>query len=493
MSAALARLRAAADRLDAAALAAAAALAIAFWLPRLPASLGAISPRRAGFAPLSALVALQAPGTRAAAMAAAYAFMALAALVLALRAREHWRRFAPGLAALGWGERAARAVCLAAGVFLLARAARFGLTASLDLLQNAFYPPESLSVLEPVWTLLAFAWFGVAFVRAAAALLEWTLSSGPLAAELARDWIGWAAALLAPGLALFLWGWAAFDAGKPSLAAAAGLPPPAAGARRLAILTEQDGRPAQQPYTLDLGRPGDTDYDAARLDAAERFLARGRSVYARAALRFLYAGRAFESDPEGLRRALALGLSAGDPLARALLLSHLGCASGSARAHELLDALSDETRWRVGPAAAARLSAAYARQGDAAASRRWRALAQGPAEAPAPGLLEETAAQAPQGAIAGALTGVPGARVGLYCRPEEFSPYALSPGQLVAAAVPDDRGRFRFADLPFGAYFLAVSQDLPARPKAPLSVLGHKGDLVLTRRRPAAAVTLRAR
>jgi hypothetical protein len=494
------RLREALTPLDAAALGLAVALTAAFWLPRLPPGLGGIVPRRAGFGLLSALIdGAQTRAGRAGAMAAAYALLLVCAGVLAARVRAHWRRFAPGLAAVGWMERAARLVCLLAGFYLLARGARFGLAAALDILQNAFYAPESMRLAEPLWTALAFAWFCVVFLRAAAALVEWTLSAGPLALELARDWIGWAAALIVPGVALFLWSYAAFDAGKPSLAAAAGLPPAPSGARRLAILTQERGRAAQQPFLLDLGRPGETDYGSARLEAVERYLGAGRSVYERPALRFLYSGRTFEMDPDGLRRALERGVALGDPLARTLLLDNLGCAPAGAATRARLDALADEGRFHVGPAAAERLSAAYARQGDADGARRWRLRVQEIPGAPVAGLLGAVADDAvvPGGAItgtiAGTIAGLRGARVGLYCRLDEYAPYALGPAQLVAAADLGADGRFRFSDLPSGAYFLAVARDVAARPKTPLSLLGHRGDLVLTRRRPIVKVSLRAR
>lgn len=494
MKAAWSRLRAAAGSLEACAVAASLALAAAFYLPRLPASLDGLLPRRAGFSLFARLVAAgQTRQGRAAAMAAAYLALLLAAVSLARRARAAWRRFKPQLTAAGRGERLARAVCALAGFYLLLRAARFGLAAALDLLQNAFYPPESLSLAEPLWTWLAFLVFTAAFLRAAAALLEWTLSGGPLALELAREWAGWTAALVAPGLALYLWGAAAYDAGKPSLAAAAALPPPPAGVRRLAILTEAEGKPSQEPFTLALGVPGQSDYSQQRLDAAERFLSRGRSVYARAARRFLYSGRAFAMDAPGLRRALSAGAAAGDPLARTLLLEHLGCASDSPETRAALDALADESRWRAGALAAERLSSAYARLGDAEAAARWRLRLKSLPGSPAPGLLPEPAASAPRGEISGRVTGLPGGRVALYCRLSEFAPYALGPGQLVDSAPLDAAGRFRFLRLPEGGYFLAVSRDEPGETGRDLSLLGHRGDIVLTRRKPAARVELRAR
>jgi hypothetical protein len=207
----------------------------------------------------------------------------------------------------------------------------------------------------------------------------------------------------------------------------------------------------------------------------------------------LYSGRAFAGDAPGLRRALLLGVAAGDPLARTLLLEHLGCAGDSPDARAALDALADEGRWRAGALAAERLSTVYARLGDAEGAARWRRRLESLPGSPAPGLLPEPAATPPRGEISGRVSGLPGGRAALYCRPSEFSPYALGPGQLVDSAPLDGAGRFRFTHLPEGDYFLAVSRDEPQVSAADLALLGHRGDLVLSARRPKAAVDLRVR
>ena len=154
----------------------------------------------------------------------------------------------------------------------------------------------------------------------------------------------------------------------------------------------------------------------------------------------------------------------------------------------LLDRLSDERLWRVGPRAAVMLATAYAHLGlkDKAGLWEERAAA-GPGAIPKGllGLPESGGALRP-GAVRGIVRGLPSARVGLYARKNAFEPYALNAGRLAAAAKTDAKGSFRFTGLAAGEYFLAFAVPegaLPAQKDA-VVVRGHRGDIRLSPQRP---------
>jgi hypothetical protein len=306
--------------LDALALALATALAAVVYLPRLPPSADGLLRGSRALEPLIAWAASR--PLRAALAGLAYLLLGACMTLLARRALAARRR-------AGWAPRAAGALALVAG------SARWALGAALDLLHNAWFAPESLSPAEPALTWLALAWTCLAGLRAAEAAVAWAAAGASPARAVA-----FAGALLVPGMALDAWARLAYDAGAASLEGAARLPPAPAGFRGLAVLAVDAGKPVVHEAALPLGEPGRSDYGRARLSAAERFLERGRSVYRRAALRFLYSGRAFELDADGLRRALLAGLEDGDPLAATLLLEQAGCAP-TADAGRLLAALGE--------------------------------------------------------------------------------------------------------------------------------------------------------
>ena len=457
----------------AAALAVAAPLAAVLWSARLPASLTGSWPRAFGWRAAAAFTAFarSRPG-RVTLPLTAYAGLVAAAALLIFELRARSRK--------GDGQRPDRWLRAAAVVAGCALLARMALVSGLDLLQNVAFAPESMSILEPFATL---AWLFV---------VSWLALRAAAEALAPRRAAGFACALAALGLAAQGLAAARFDGGRRGLSQAAALPEPPSGWRAVAILGGDGGKPTQETYQLRLGREGASDYGSARLAAAERYARLGPSVYRRAALSFLYSGYAFEADADGLGRALDLGVSLDDPLARALALDRLACEPATDRALKRVEALADDGRFVIGPQAAAKVAAAYARLGHPAAARAWKERAEAGPDGVAPGLLDLPAA-APLGRVDGRLDGLPGARVGLYCRPDAYSPYALGPAQLAASAVVGRDGRFSFDRLPPGSYFLAVSADEPAQRAAPWKLLGDPGDLVVSARRSRLVVRLRAK
>lgn len=423
------------------ALGAGAALAAMLFASRLPITLDFILPRRAGWPLFSAAhEALSRSGPRAAFTAAVslvlLGSLARCAWLLAAAARERrWSGrdfFARGL--------------LVALVLLLTR---WSFAVWLEVSQKVWFPYGSLDILEAPSNLLVCALIAYCAMAAARA----SLRAGPAPW---RPLLGWTAVNAAAAFAAFsLYG--AWSPGRPAVES-----------RRLfLVLTEEEGRPGQAAYDLPVA---ERDVETAGVRRLESLRAR-------------YESRAKLMDPAGLRSALMLGVRHHDDLARSLLLDHLAVAPPSPGALGALGALADETAHRVGPIGASRIALAYARLGDAAQGAVWaRRASQGPRGIPA-GLLDLSGGGAlSPGRVSGKVEGLKPLRIALYRKTDPAAPYLLDAAALVAAAEPDVRGRFSFAGLQAGRYYLAFAFEVPGRE---LRVRGHRGDIILDARKPA--------
>lgn len=445
-----------------------------FMIPRLPQSEDLILPRRPGSGFFSLAIA-----HREALSAASLSLLWIAVLGLAvvflLAARRAW----PALTSLRPQEKLKRLALCAAGLLALERAAHFAVSSSVDVIQYAWFMPESLDPREPLLTWLSLSLVLALVVGAGGALLGWTAGRPDR-----RGWV-WAAGLLIVAAGAGAADQACYDAGKASLAQAVGLAAAPARTRTFAVLIEKQGVPDYEVHRMDLGIRGQSDFSAESLAAVAAYVASKRSVFMLAGLRFLYAGYAMQMDAESLRESLAEGHRLGDPGARAWLLENLACAPPGARQASYLALLDDESRYRIGPLAAAQLAAAYEHLGDGGKAASWRRRSGIPE-----GLL---AAAAPGGAlkpgsISGRIKGAPRpARVGLYAHRDPQAPYALGPGQLIESTTTDASGRFEFKGLAAGSYFLAFYLDFD-RGKAPetLRLRGHRGDVRLSKSHPRA-------
>lgn len=441
----------------------AAALTAALFAARLPPGPEFLLPRRGGYWLFQGAWALLGSTGGRRAFSALVSVAALAALALLLRALWTSAKARRPKGAAAWAG-------LAVGpLFALALAWRlFG--HAQDLVQLVWFPWESLDAREP---LVDFLLLGPAFAAAAAAARAWTdgrrrAATRLLALLIAADLLGIAAC-------------AAYGVGDP--------PRGPGGAKTAYVaLTETPEGPGRDVYVL---TPGAFGPDAR--PELYRSLAGRRDARTLPALRALYLAETMRWDEAGLRRALLLGASLGDGLARSLLLAQLESARPAPDALAALGALADEDVYRVGPLGAARIARAYAHLGEGAQAQAWAAKASIPA-----GLLglEEGGALKP-GRVSGVVSGPPALRAALYRRADPSAPYLLDASGFVAAADPDAKGRFVFEGLAPGRYFLALA--FPAGPQglsADVRVSGHRGDIVLTRARPAAAlppIAVRAR
>lgn len=249
------------------------------------------------------------------------------------------------------------------------------------------------------------------------------------------------------------------------------LPPVGPGHTLYVVLTETDKGPSRDLYSLPPDVFADNKLKTLKPDPT---LPELRALYEQETKRW---------DAAGLRDALLLGLSKGDPAAPSLLLSHLTAVPPSSVSVAVLGVLSDETSYRIGPLGAAALARAYAHVGDLASAKRWAARADGP-NGIAPGLLGlNNGITGKPGTISGSVRAPGPLRVALYVRPDPAAPYLLDAAGFVASAAPDARGRFAFTGLPAGRYSLAFA--FPDQDRGEVSVSGHRGDLILDARRPA--------
>lgn len=433
-------------------------------LSRVPASADLLVPRTVFHPLFGAVMKAQAsPVLRGAASWLAI-LLTLAAVVLALRAwsAQVRERKAGLLAVLG----------TLAGLAVLAAAARSSVAGLLDVLQNAWFPPESLDIREP---LAAFLLAGVPVCLAVRAGL-----SASYAALAKGSWVQpslWltstAACWLASQAAVSAYG------GGSTLADAAGIRSGTGGSIHLLVLTEGKA-PSHETVEVPLDMPGDVAATEESLALLERF-ADLRSVHRQAALRLAYTGRALLADAEATRKAAFAAARAGDPLARLLLLGSLAHAPATAGNRELLRGLADEGRWRAGPHAAFLLAKAFARFGDLKAAEHWLGKASLGASGIPAGLLGRPKTARPA-AVRGrfVLEGSgrdlgKGLRAALYAR-ERTEPFELSAMTLAASTVLGSKGGFEFKDMPAGDYALVLVLGA-RRPGRDLRVLGHKGDI----------------
>jgi hypothetical protein len=435
-----------------AALGAAAALAAMLFASRLPPGPGFLLPRRGGYALYEAAWGFFAtPSGRG-------VFSALIALALLLCAAVlllSFRRAHPKRWPAGWVAKFG----LAAGPLFAGFLAAKALEHVLDLITLVWFPFGSMDAREP---LALFALAALVLVPAAAAGRAW------IAGKRRRATI-------------LLLGLAALDVGGLLLGAAKGvgreLPIPAETGRTLYVVLTQGPRgPDRLVYSLKPDVFGGADPCPGL-----RALASGPTdARVLPALRALYEQEEKRWDLAGLREALLLGASRDDMLAVSLLLSHAAAAAPSIELRAALVALSDERVWRVGPLAAAELSRAYRHQGDEAAAKAWSAKS-----GVAPGLLaQDEDAALKKGRISGTLRAPSPIRVALYRRSDPDAPYLLDASGLVASTEPDAKGRFGFAGLTGGRYYLAFS--LPADDRrGEVQVSGNHGDLLLTPKRPS--------
>lgn len=463
------------------------ALAVIFFFPRLPVSTDLILPRRAFFFFFRAAIYFnQRPTLRTVVswLAVILLFSSVAAALVYLYRRSdfswrQWKSFGPR-------EGFLRALVLIGGLYLLWRLARFALSLSLDLLQNVYFPPESLDWREPLILWAVFFAAASASLRTAAALWRWAgsklLSARELAAGAAPAWL-----LLALSLSLYARAVTRYDAGHMSLDDAAGIPAQALDTRTVIVLSEKEGRPDYEIHPISAASPW-AGYSAEGLETVEKYLSRLPTVFGRAALAYLYDGYAVRMDGERLRHALLRGHQAGDGLARMLLLENLAIAAPSAANRILLESLADEKAYRIGPRASARIAEVYSHFGIADQVQYWRRRASSGKGALPPGLLapSEKEGALKTGVVRGVVHGGGRATVGLYARPDPYSPYALGPTQLVESVESDSRGGFEFRGLSAGEYFLAFSIDslLPDE----VRIRGHKGNIRLDPRHSVAAL-----
>jgi hypothetical protein len=427
------------------ALGAGAALAAMLFASRLPATLDFILPRRAGW-PLFVLgfEALSRPGPRRLFTAGVTVLMlgALGGFGYLLSRAVRGRK---------WSARdfLARGFSVALVLFLT----RWSFSIWFEVSQKAWFPFGCLNALEPfanlvVCSLLAYG--------AMASMLSFLAPRPPRFAAVLPPW---AAANLLAALLLFGYGAKAHAGGGRGL---------------FVVLTEEEGKPGQTAYEIPV--PG-----AEQAEESERSIAADR-LGRLEALRSLYAARAKQLDVPGLRRALMLGVEYGDDLARSLLLEHLSAAPPSPEALGALGALADETAHRIGPVGASRIALAYAHLGDKEQAAMWAQRgASGPRGIPA-GLLDLSGGGAlTPGRISGTIDGIKPLKVALYRKADPGAPYLLDAAGLVASTEPDAKGRFSFAGLTAGRYYLAFAYPASG---GELRVSGHRGDLSLDARRP---------
>lgn len=451
----------------------------ALLLGRLPQSAEFMLPRRPGFAFFKlAIRAAQSPGPKAGVWWAALAAILLTALAalwrLFLGLSSSWPPKSRSL--VSWVLRAAAG---AAGLCALALASRFALVLGLDLIQNAWFPPQSMDLLEPLAAFFLFFSVAAAFLGSAAAALRCCFSAPPWRGALGSA-AAWAAAFMGPILVLHALASFRYDIRHKTLAGAAGFSGRARSAQTVVMLTEKEGRPDYEVY------PMETPYAPESLEAVERYLAGRRTVFTRAALRFLYDGYAVRMDAQRLRPALFLGHLEGDPVARLLLLDNLACAPPDSGLALFLAGLSDERELRIGPRAAVQLSLAYAHMGDSGRAAYWQERASQGEGAIPKGLvpLPSSGGALKPGTLRGRVFSKKPVRVGLYARGDSSSPYVLSPVRLVASAETDSRGRFEFLGLAAGDYYLALSLDNERRDRASVRLRGHRGDIRLSPEHP---------
>ena len=466
--------------LDLCAVAAGLGLAAIFFLPRLPMSLDFILPRRSGF--LFFKIATQINQSPVLRITSSWAALVVLCAALASATLYLYRRSQPPEVPWKSREGLLRAMIFAGGFYLAWRLARFAVSLCVDLIENVYFPPESLDLREPIILWACFSAVILASLRTAAVLWEWSAAKRSklreLAERLAPAWL-----LLACSLGWYAWAVSRYDAGHISLDDAAGIPSQSRDPRSVIVLSEKEGSPHYEVHAISAGSPW-AGFTPEGLETVEKYLSRLPTVFSRTALAYLYDGYAVRMDGDRLRHALLRGHQAGDGLARMLLLENLAVSVPNSAHRVLLESLADEKAYRIGPKGCARIAAVYRHFGIADQAQYWRQRASEGEGAVASGLLalsEEGGALKP-GVVRGALRAGGRVTVGLYARPDPYAPYALGPTQLVESVEADHRGRFEFRGLSAGEYFLAFSLDSLLQDNTRLS--GHKGNIRLSSRHP---------
>lgn len=431
------------------------ALSAMVFASRLPPTLDFILPRRAGWTLFaSAFELLSRPYWRA-------AFTIAVTLLAAASLGRYLQLVGRAVRGRRWGLGGflARGLRVAATLLLL----RWSWFLWFELSQTVFFPYASLNPLEAPCNALVMT----ALLSAGGACVLSALSAEPSPAG--RALLPWAGAnLLASALAAGFFGVWWVDAPIRRVIERRSM---------FVVLTEEDGRPSQTGY--DFPVEGSDDF----MRDLERFV-QYPGTQRLEELRFLYAERAKAMDPAGLRRDLLLGVAAGDGLARTVLLEHLLAAPPSPAALSALGTLADETAHRIGPMGASRLALAYARLGDRERAALWaKKAAEGPGGIPEGLLALPSGGALKPGVVTGRVEGLRPRVIGLYRHDEPSAPYLLDAAGLVAATEPDAKGRFSFAGLPAGRYYLALAFAAERTPRGEIRVSGHRGDFTLDARK----------
>lgn len=294
-------------------------------------------------------------------------------------------------------------------------------------------------------------------------------SSGPRWSRLA-----WGAALaalwVAPGElaeSALRSGW---DYGRQGLAEAAGVPGSSeAPSLSVVVLADREGGPGMQRRESLLAAGG-VDASAESLERIEEYLERrrNRTLFLREALRALRRG--WELNWEADKRLDAAMLDAGErfPPDFEGFLAGIRAAPATVDNYGRLETMGRRA-WelKIGSVKAAQktfegFSAAYARFGDLETSNAWLERVRGLWPLYDDNVHVEPVQESHDGRISGSVSfnGLPArtVRVGLFTLPSTMT--AVSAGEgLVASAFPDENGRFRFADLAPGRYYLALQGD----------------------------------
>lgn len=469
-------------------------MAVSLLLSRLPPTADLFLPRRPFFGIFHLAMGIsQSPTLSATVSGLAFIF-----LVLALGGFL-WDA-ALLLKPAGKGRRVLWVSLSAAGSLVLGVASWLVLRAALDLIQYSCFEPGSLDIREPLTAFISAFLAVLLLWRSALAFLRAAADAQGRRRALTEGLI--LGALLIVGAA----GLSALAGGRArpeidALASSAGLPPQPRAVRAVILLTEGRDGPDYEVHEIALGIAAG-DYSMESLASLENHIRRGSVSNLRQALSHLYGGYTVQMEARALRGALFLAHEKGDPLAGFLLLQNLMRAPSGAGHEGLLDALADETSFRIGPRAAAMLSMAYGNFGSVRKADYWREFSSSVMGGIPAGLLNSPGPPL-NGAIRGKVLGLGPVKVVLYARGEEGAPYNLGASALVDSKKTDGGGGFEFSGLPAGRYFLALSFNFRSPPlsfsRLGKCVLGagssppcvsfisnHRGDITLSVERPRA-------
>ncbi|MFH1726239.1 MAG: hypothetical protein ABII00_16645 [Elusimicrobiota bacterium] len=278
------------------------------------------------------------------------------------------------------------------------------------------------------------------------------------------------AAWIAPvelGEAYLLMFW---DSGAPSLSAAARVPR-ASEAETVAIvvLAAPDGSPGSQVRKVRLSAEG-VDVSQSSLRSLGRYLRghRYKTLFLGEALRALRVGWALSWMPDEHLDAAMTRAGPSFPPDYEGFLAAVRVAPATPENYERLERMARAAararfpRVRQAQKIYEGFSAAYARFGDQERSDAWLGRIRGLWPLYDDDIHVEPIAETRDGSVAGRLLfngrPAPGIRVGLFAIPSTTTVIAAYDG-LVASAYPGPGGRFEFASLLPGAYYLALQAD----------------------------------